>query len=91
MEELIDQLEEMARWNLAIATSLRTEDPEKSYLFFKQSELMSKAGQELKKRIPKETEIEGGGSTWWYVCPECHGTVDRKDNFCRHCGQAINN
>lgn len=46
--------------------------------------------QEAKdKRIPKEMELEGGGSSWWYVCPECHGTIDLKDSFCRHCGQAV--
>lgn len=46
--------------------------------------------QEAKdKRIPKEMELEGGGSSWWYVCPECHGPIDQKDKFCRHCGQAV--
>ena len=43
----------------------------------------------LKEQEPKEIELEGGGSSWWYVCPECHGAVDRTDRFCRHCGQAI--
>ena len=38
---------------------------------------------------PKPAEIEGGGSTWWHVCPECHGQVDKGDSFCRHCGQAL--
>lgn len=43
----------------------------------------------LKKQEPMGTEIEGGGSTWWYVCPECHGAVDTWDRFCKHCGQAL--
>lgn len=43
----------------------------------------------LTRMIPKETEMEGGGPTWWYVCPECHGAVDSRDHFCRHCGQAL--
>jgi hypothetical protein len=38
---------------------------------------------------PKEMEIEGGGWSWCYVCPECHGVIDQKDSFCRHCGQAV--
>ena len=38
---------------------------------------------------PLPIEIEGGGSTWWYVCPECHGAVDTWDRFCKHCGQAL--
>ena len=37
----------------------------------------------------EDIEIEGGGTTWWHVCPECHGAVDKGDHFCRHCGQAI--
>ena len=46
--------------------------------------------QEAKgKGIPEAIEIEGGGSSWWYVCPECHGAIDLKDRFCRYCGQAV--
>ena len=34
------------------------------------------------------TEIEGDArSTWWYVCGECHGNIDWKDPYCRHCGK----
>lgn len=40
---------------------------------------------------PAEIELEGGGSTWWHVCPECHGEVDAADHFCRHCGKAVTN
>lgn len=40
---------------------------------------------------PVETEVEGGGSSWWYVCEECHGPVDRSDNYCRHCGRRFKN
>jgi len=48
--------------------------------------------EELLTRMnPKETEIEGGGQTWWYVCPECHGAVDSRDHFCKSCGQALKN
>jgi DnaJ-class molecular chaperone len=39
------------------------------------------------RRDELDLEIEGGGSSWWYVCPECHGAVDRGDRWCRHCGQ----
>ena len=48
--------------------------------------------EELMKRLtPEEIEREGGGSSWWYVCPECHGSVDDRDRFCKHCGQALTN
>lgn len=50
---------------------------------------MEKVTEMFQKEIPQEIEIEGGGSTWWYVCPECHGAVDPQDHYCRHCGQAI--
>lgn len=43
----------------------------------------------LKEQDPVETELEGGGSTWWYVCGECHGAIDASDNFCKHCGRRI--
>ena len=43
----------------------------------------------LKKYIPVEKEMEGGSSSWWLVCPECHGNIGSSDLFCRHCGQAV--
>ena len=36
-----------------------------------------------------KAEIEGGGSSWWYVCSECHGKIDKNDQYCRHCGGRI--
>jgi hypothetical protein len=38
---------------------------------------------------PIPGEIEGGGHSWYYVCGECHGAIDREDRFCKHCGYAI--
>lgn len=43
----------------------------------------------LKEQEPVEAEIEGGGSTWWYVCGECHGTINASDRYCKHCGRRI--
>ena len=43
----------------------------------------------LKEREPLEPELEGGGSNWWYVCGECHGAIDERDAYCRHCGRAV--
>ena len=37
----------------------------------------------------EEPEMEGGGSSWWYACPECHGAVDPKEKRCRHCNKKI--
>ena len=36
-----------------------------------------------------EPEIEGGGSTWFYVCSECRGAIDDNDRFCKHCGARL--
>ena len=44
--------------------------------------------KELRRTDPQEVEIEGR-TTFWYVCPECRGSVDKWDRFCRHCGQAL--
>lgn len=41
----------------------------------------------LKEKEPVHMEIEGGGSTWWYVCEECHASVSPGDRFCRQCGR----
>lgn len=38
---------------------------------------------------PAKAELEGGGTTWWYVCGECHGAIDRKDKYCKHCGVVV--
>lgn len=53
------------------------------------SKMIREAAEALRRNIPQEMEKEGGGSSWWYVCPECHGAIDRHDMFCRHCGQAL--
>lgn len=38
---------------------------------------------------PVERELEGGGSSWWYVCAECHGAIDSNDKYCKHCGRKV--
>lgn len=43
----------------------------------------------LKEQEPVEPELEGGGSTWWHVCGECHGAIDTSDRYCKHCGRRI--
>ena len=51
--------------------------------------MMEETREHLKREKPQKIEIEGGGHSWWYVCPECHGAIDRDDHFCKHCGQAV--
>lgn len=43
----------------------------------------------LKDQEPVEPELEGGRSTWWHVCGECHGAIDASDRYCKHCGRRI--
>jgi len=38
---------------------------------------------------PVQIELEGGGTTWWHVCEDCHGAIDENDLFCRHCGRPV--
>lgn len=38
---------------------------------------------------PVEIELEGGGTTWWHVCEDCHGAVDKSDLYCKHCGRPV--
>lgn len=89
MKDLIGELMEIEAEFTGGARNLRTTDTGLSYRMFLIAETCRKAAEELKKRIPLEMEIEGGGSSWWYVCPECHGAIDKADHFCRHCGQAV--
>ena len=38
---------------------------------------------------PEQAEMEGGGSSWWYVCPECHVHIKQGTRFCQSCGKEI--
>ena len=88
-EKIVMQLREAAKTDMNIATSLRTEAPASSMFWFKMAELMETAAKALESRMPVEVEIEGGGSTWWYVCEDCHGAVDTSDLYCKHCGRKL--
>ena len=55
----------------------------------KLSEEILQALTQLNVQEPKQMETEGGGTTYWNVCPDCHGAIDRGDRYCRHCGLAV--
>lgn len=38
---------------------------------------------------PVPAELEGGGYNWWYVCGECHSTLNSHDKYCHECGRKI--
>ena len=50
---------------------------------------MLEEARELIQDDPVQAEVEGGGSSWWWVCGDCHGTIDRGDIYCRNCGRKI--
>ena len=41
------------------------------------------------KPTRKTAEWEGGGSSWFYVCPECHVHIKQGTRFCQSCGKEI--
>lgn len=45
----------------------------------------------MKEQIRKRAgvEREGGGSTWWYVCENCHGAVNYMADICPHCDAVL--
>ena len=88
-EEKIRSMKDAAKTWQEMAIALRDTDPAGSFRCFRWSEMMTDAAKALEERIPVETEIEGGGSTWWYVCGDCHTAVDSADRFCRQCGRPL--
>ena len=47
---------------------------------------------DVRKNIKAQKVIGGGerdGSTCWFECSHCHGTVDLQDMFCKHCGAVL--
>lgn len=57
-----------------------------------QKEIMENGAPErldFKEEEATTAEIEGGGSTWWIVCGDCHGPIDTNDHYCKHCGKKV--
>lgn len=42
---------------------------------------------EINKR--EKAEMEGGGSSWWDVCGECHTSINKTYKYCPQCGREI--
>lgn len=45
--------------------------------------------EDRKIRKRAGVEMEGGGSSWWYVCEECHGAVNYLADICPHCDSVL--
>lgn len=89
IRELIVQLQEEEERHCNVAIELRETDQKMSFFHYRISELMKTAAEQLGRQLPVAAEIEGGKDSWFYVCGDCHGQIDTKDSFCRHCGRWI--
>lgn len=89
MEKLIEQLTELKDTFLKLSIELREKDPPHSYRTHQISEICRNAAKELRRMIPVEPELEGGGRSWWYACPECRSIVHYRNNFCAECGRKL--
>ena len=38
---------------------------------------------------PVPAEVEGGNTTHWNVCGECHSVINQGDKFCHECGRPV--
>ena len=88
-EEKIRKLEDAAADAADVSTEMRNVFQWLSFKCFRWSELMKEAAEDEKKRTPVRAELEGGGSTWWNVCGDCHTTISTGDKFCRQCGRPL--
>ena len=45
----------------------------------------------LREQEPVEPHAERDcdDGVWYYGCGVCHGAIDHKDKFCRHCGREV--
>ena len=89
MEEIIQGLEIIKEVYEELAIKMRRKNPGDSFQSFQVAATCEKAAEALKRNIPQKMEMEGGGPTWWHVCPGCNGAIDSQDRWCRHCGQAV--
>jgi len=58
-------------------------------VYFRDTMCVKGICEEYSKIIPKDVELEGGNSIYYYVCPECHSMLAWKDARCKICKQAV--
>lgn len=51
------------------------------------NEELAKIIKERERKMITTVDIEGDPHNgYWYVCEECHGPINWKDEVCPHCG-----
>lgn len=88
-KSLKEQLLEMAESLHEMAVNYKKKEPQASFMIWKIEDMLEKAAKQIEGRKKVHAEIEGGGTTWFYVCDECHTAIDTYDKFCRQCGGEI--
>lgn len=102
-DNMIRELDSLKAALLSVSVALRETRPDLSWAFFRACETVRKAQERMGDPAPAETvlkvpkrpwepvkaELEGGGSSWWHVCGECHGAIDSGDRYCRYCGREL--
>lgn len=92
IDETVQELKEMLR-DLQIVKS-GPFDFAKDQIMLKdwQKDVMENGAPQrldFKEEEGTPAELEGGGTTWWMVCGECHGAIDTNDRYCKHCGGKV--
>jgi hypothetical protein len=48
-----------------------------------------KSDMKVQVEMKVEAGIEGGGTTWWYICEGCHCPINYREKTCRSCNAEI--
>ena len=90
MKKLINELNDMKLAFMLRARESTGPTPSPvAYGSFLNAETCRKAAEELERCVEREAEVEGGGNSWWFVCPECHGGIIKNQHYCQNCGQKL--
>ena len=52
-------------------------------------EMVEELLKEQEEEEEEEAEIEGSGTTWFFVCGNCHTTLADHARFCQQCGKKV--
>ena len=94
-DKLIEEIKERIKAAIEWGKSAETEEikirAEQSIATFCEASLTAKklSTADVRENVRANLVIAGykiNGSTQWFECSVCGGSVDFTDNFCKHCG-----